>query len=184
MIHGDSLDTWLLALNSAMIKEIDTIDITDILSKYQELEKDIVWYETMDKQVKINDNLKRQTSLQYKDDEDPWSSAVGKSRGNEKLYNNINPYFKDTIFEELINKYQLTRTRLMWVPPYSCYSMHRDMEYRIHIPLITNVNCYFVFKKGIIEHLPCGGVYLVNTKEEHTFMNCSNYHRLHFMGVI
>lgn len=167
-----------------MIQEIDSIDISPILLTYNKLEKDIVWYESTDRKVNVQDtHLKRQTSLQFQEGEEPWGSSVGRLRADESLFCNINPYFKDTIFETLINKYKLVRSRLMWVPPYSCYSMHRDWAPRIHIPLITNPDCYFVFKQGIIKHLECGKVYAVDTTKDHTFINCSNTTRLHFMGV-
>jgi hypothetical protein len=145
----------------------------------------MVWYESANKQVNVLDtHLKRQTSLQYRETEDPWISAVGKLRIAESLFSNLNPYFKNTIFETIINKYKLVRSRFMWVPSYSCYSMHHDPAPRIHIPLITNPDCYFVFKKGIVEHLPCGKVYEVDTTQDHTFTNCSPLPRLHLMGVV
>ena len=168
-----------------MIKEIDTIDISVLLSAYQELENDMVWYESADRKVNVFDtHLKRQTSLQYRETEDPWISSVGRLRADESMCFNLNPYFKDTVFEIVINKYNLVRTRFLWVPAYSCYSMHHDSTPRIHIPLVTNPNCYFVFKKGIVEHLPCGKVYEVDTTEDHTFMNCSPTPRLHLMGIM
>jgi len=168
-----------------MIQEIDNIDIAPILTAYYELEKDMVWYEGIDRKVNLQDvKFKRQVSLQYKEDEEPWASSVGRIRHAEILYNKINPYFKDTVFETLINKYKLVRSRLMWVPPFSCYSMHNDPYPRVHIPLITNPDCYFVFKKGIVQHLPTGKVHLVDTTNDHTFMNCSSLPRLHFMGVV
>ena len=143
---------------------------------YLEIEKEIVWTDYGAKG--------RQAGLQFKALEDPWASAVGVSKGAELTYTNLNPFFKNTVFEEIINKYNLLRTRLMWIGPMSCYSMHRDTTPRIHLPLITNPNCYFVFKKGIIEHLMVGKVYRTNTIEEHTFINCSNQSRLHLVGVI
>jgi len=168
-----------------MIQEIDSIDISPILSSYEELKNDMVWYESIDKKVNLTDtHLKRQTSVQYREIEDPWISSVGRLRADESLFVNLNPYFKDTIFETLINKYRLVRSRLMWIPAYSCYSMHYDAAPRIHIPLITNPDCYFIFKKGIVEHLPCGKVYEVDTTQCHTFVNCSLSPRLHFMGVL
>ena len=122
-----------------MIKEIENIDIAPILAAYYELEKDMVWYEGVDRKINLQDvKFKRQVSIQYKEDEEPWSSAVGKKRHPESLFNNVNPYFKDTIFETLINKYKLVRSRFLWVPAFSCYTMHRDTTARIHIPLVTN----------------------------------------------
>jgi hypothetical protein len=96
----------------------------------------------------------------------------------------LNSVFKDTIFEEVINKYKLLRTRLMWVGPYACYSMHTDQTLRVHVPLITNSECYFVFKQGIVQHMPAGSVYWTNTLKPHTFINCSDIPRLHLIGVV
>ena len=77
----------------------------------------------------------------------------------------------------------------MWVNPMSCYSLHKDSTPRIHIPLITNPSCYFIFKEnntpeGIIQHLPVGSVYWTNTTVSHTFINCSELPRLHLVGVV
>ena len=72
----------------------------------------------------------------------------------------------------------------MWLSPMTCYSIHKDSTPRIHIPMITNPECYFVFKAGIIQHMPAGAVYWTNTVNLHTFMNCSDKPRLHLIGVV
>jgi hypothetical protein len=159
-----------------MIKYINDIDVTSILESYSKIESNIVWTEYGHKG--------KQTGLQYYNNEDPWSNAVGISRGRELEYNKLNPFFKDTIFEKLIKEYDLKRTRLMWVYPFACYSMHGDITPRIHIPLITNPECYFVFKNGMIEHLEVGASYWVDTRLRHTFINCSIHKRLHLVGVV
>lgn len=158
-----------------MIKLLAHIDVHPILDEYNRLEKDIQWTDY---------GNKKQTGLQFKDAEDPWDSSVGKSKGDELSYTNLNTFFKETIFEEVINKYNLIRTRLMWVSPMTCYSMHTDSTPRIHIPIITNPECYFVFKNGTIQHMPAGLVYWADTTQYHTFMNCSNMPRLHLVGVV
>jgi len=154
---------------------IDTISIDPILIEFNKIDKDIVW---------TNYLQGKQTGLQYKLNEDPWKSVVGKSQGNEFQYSIINPFFKDTIFETLIKKYNLNRTRLMWVNPKSCYSLHVDKTPRIHIPLITNPECYFLFNPGGIVHLPINSVWWVDTTTQHTFLNCSDQPRLHLVGVV
>ena len=159
-----------------MIKLIESIDVTPILESYTALELNLQWTGYGHKG--------KQTGLQYKMDEDPWASAVGKSQGAEIAYTNLNPFFKDTIFEELISKYKLLRTRLMWVGPYACYSMHKDETPRIHIPLITNSECYFLFYPGQLTNLKKGSVWRVDTTKTHTFINCSDQHRLHLVGVV
>ena len=163
-------------IESELIKIIESIDINPILECYHSIESQIIWTEYNHKG--------KQAGLQYLDNEDPWDSAVGRSRGKELEYTNLNPYFSNTIFEEIINKYKFKRTRLMWVGPYACYSMHKDSTSRVHIPLITNKDCYFVFKHGIIKHLEAGQVHYTNTTIKHTFMNCSNQYRLHLVGAV
>ena len=158
-----------------MIKILSHIDVQPLLDEYSRLEKDIQWTDY---------GNKKQVGLQFKDKEDPWASAVGTSKGDELSYTNLNPFFKDTVFEELIDKYNLIRSRLMWVNPMTCYSMHKDTTPRVHIPMITNPECYFIFKQGIVQYMPAGFVYWTNTTELHTFMNCSNNPRLHLIGVV
>jgi hypothetical protein len=159
-----------------MIKYINDIDVDPILEFYSKMESDMIWTEY--------DHKGKQTGLQYYNSEDPWISAVGPAQGNELEYDKINPFFKDTVFEEIIKKYNLKKARLMWVYRFACYSMHRDSTPRVHIPLITNLECYFVFKNGLIEHLKIGSSYWVDTRLLHTFINCSREKRLHLVGVV
>lgn len=159
-----------------MIQFLRKIDTTPILECYAQIESQIKWSEFGHKG--------KQAGLQYCLDEEIWSSAVGQGSGDQTRFNNLNPVFLGTVFEELINEFKMFRTRFMWVGPYSCYSMHKDLTPRIHIPMITNPECYFVFKKGIISHLHPGAVYRTNTLEKHTFMNCSDRPRLHLVGCI
>ena len=165
-----------ISTKSELIKIIESIDIDPILECYHSLESEIIWTDYSHKG--------KQSGLQYLTNEDPWTSAVGKSRGKELEYTNLNPYFSNTIFEEIINKYKFKRTRLMWVDPKVCYSMHKDSTPRVHIPLITNTDCYFVFKHGTIKHLKEGHVHYTDTRFFHTFMNCSDQYRLHLVGAV
>jgi hypothetical protein len=154
---------------------LNSINANNILECYFNLETNIKWNEN---------NKGKQAGLQYRNNEDFWASAVGMSKGNELSYNKLNPIFENTIFESIINKYNLKRTRLMWVDPFRCYTMHIDTTPRIHIPLITNPECYFLFKDDCPYHLEKGSVYWVDTKFRHTFINCSKDQRLHLVGII
>jgi hypothetical protein len=159
-----------------LVEKLKIIDSDKILEAYHTLEKNIQWTSSGHKGD--------QAGIQYREGEDPWKSAVGKHTGaDERQYSLLNPYFKDTIFEEIIKEYNLYRARLMWVSPFCCYTMHVDATKRLHIPLITNPECYFVFKQGSIEHLEKNGVYMVHTRNLHTFMNCSDQRRLHLVGI-
>lgn len=162
-----------------MIKVLQSYNISPLLRYYLEFEKEMVWTEH---------GSKRQTGIQYKPGEDPWTSAVGRSIiGSGLAYTELNPFFKDTIVEDIVTKFNLLKARFLWVGPMTCYSMHRDESPRIHIPIITNTQCYFVFKgndTSIIQHMPAGSVYWTNTMETHTFMNCSERPRLHLVGAV
>jgi hypothetical protein len=158
-----------------MFEIINLIDTGPLLDFYHSNEVNFVWTDFGHKG--------RQLGLQYLRDEDPWASAVGSNKGREIEYTNLNPYFKDTVFEEVINMYRLKKVRLMWVNPFACYSMHRDDTARVHIPLITNPQCYFVFQEGKVKYLPAGKVWRVDTTKHHTFINCSDQARLHLVGI-
>jgi hypothetical protein len=165
-----------MTLENNIIQIIEPIDIAPILEYYHSIEANIQWTDYGHKG--------KQAGIQYLTGQDPWSGAVGRSQGKELEYDQLNPYFSETIFEKIINQYNFKRTRLMWVSPYACYSMHTDSTPRVHIPLITNKECYFIFKNGMIKYLESGFVWYTNTILPHTFMNCSEHPRLHLVGAI
>jgi len=157
-----------------MVKILESLDVEPILNELAKLEDSIVWTEY--------EHKGKQTGLQYKIGDDPFTSAVGRRQDGDYLYKEINPLFLGTIFESLIVKFNCTRSRLMWVNGMSCYSMHRDETCRIQIPLITNPECFFLFKTAPPQHLSVGNVYFIDTRKMHTFINCSDFPRLHFVG--
>lgn len=157
-----------------ILKNLDKTAIEEILRTYQTLDSQIQWHSSVNS---------KQTSVQFKKGEDHWASSVGRQKGAETDYDQLNPFFKNTIFEDLITEFHLYRSRLMWVLPYSCYSFHRDSFPRIHVPIITNEECYFLFRTGEIRHLTVDKIWLTDTRLTHTFINTSNYERLHFVGV-
>jgi len=158
-----------------MIKILEDFDVDLFLDCYQDIEKYIQWTEYPNG---------KQAGLQYRLGNDPWSDAVGRTNLTSRWDSGVvlNEHFAGTIFETIIKKYNLTRTRFMWIKPYACYSMHRDLSPRFHIPLITNPDCYFVFKDEGLFHMKTGHAYWVDTTKEHSSMNCSNEWRLHLLG--
>jgi hypothetical protein len=159
-----------------MIKIIEPINIKPILEEYKTIEKDIYWTEFGHKG--------KQSGLQFRENQNPWVDAVDRSKGAEMTFDQINPFFKNTLFEKLIKKYDLKRTRLMWMGNFACYSMHTDLSPRIHIPLITNDQCYFVFEQGLVKNLLLGFVYWIDTTKKHTAINGSDKWRLHLVGCV
>lgn len=157
------------------IKILDSLEVSLYVNCYKSIESKIQWSEFPNG---------KQTGLQYIKGTDPWHGAVGRMNLTDDWQSDvvINEYFKNTVFEEVIKKYQLTRTRLMWLKPFSCYSMHQDDAPRLHIPLITNPDCYFVFRDTGLSYLEAGKVYWVDTTQSHSAMNCSKEWRLHLLG--
>jgi hypothetical protein len=106
---------------------------------------------------------------------------------NESDYKYIQPDLKGSFIDKWLRSIPMPvfRTRLMLVKPKTCYSIHRDPLPRIHLPVITDPDCLMYFpEKKITEHLPANGFsYWVNTKEKHTFMNCSEINRIHLVAV-
>lgn len=158
-----------------LAKKLHDIDITRLLEDYSKIENQIHWSEYPQG---------KQASLQYKDGEESWISGVGKMQEDERLYKNLNDILLGTEFEKIIKKYNFVRTRLMWVYPKSCYSFHADVAPRIHIPLITNEECFFLFRSGEMYHLDNSAVWWTDTRKTHTFLNTSDHARLHLVGVI
>jgi hypothetical protein len=68
-----------------MIKILGPIDIQPLLDCYSNLESGIQWTEYGHKG--------RQAGLQNRPSENPWTSIVGKSSGDEMSAGIINPYF-------------------------------------------------------------------------------------------
>lgn len=62
----------------------------------------------------------------------------------------------------------------------TCYRWHRDRGgFCLHIPLITNEGCWFVYE-SVSVHMPSdGSVYAVNNSRPHTFVNAGINARLH-----
>jgi hypothetical protein len=159
-------------------KIIDSINYIPILESYHQLESKMEWDSAP--------GQSRQCGVQYSKNNNNFTDATGRPKNQfEQLYSKINPLFENTIFEEVIKKYKMYRTRFMWVGSKSCYTIHRDRGKRLHIPLITNKNCMFIFPGGPeLVHLPVGNVYLVDTTRLHSFCNFSTIPRLHLVGCV
>jgi hypothetical protein len=131
-----------------------------------------------------------QISLQVKKNDTSWDKSAGwlDSVSDELSFNKIHPELKDTVFDELILSinYKIFRMRIMQMPPNTSYSTHKDPLSRIHIPIITNDKCAFLFpENNYMKHMPAdGSIYWTNTKLTHTFVNWSNEPRIHIVGTV
>lgn len=67
-----------------------------------------------------------------------------------------------------------------YVMPYTCYRLHTDTgKMCLHIPIITNEGCKFIYTDRLFTMPADGSLYLVNNSKLHTFANSGNDPRLH-----
>lgn len=84
----------------------------------------------------------------------------------------------------VLSELGMYRTRLMNMKPKTCYSYHWDPTKRMHIPLLTNENNFFVIDDKISRYPADGSYYLIDTTKKHTFVNASFENRLHIVGCV
>lgn len=134
-----------------------------------------------------------QMAIQTNDDSTTdWSAGIGKSTAKtpewEHQFSKIQPALKGTVIEDYLTwlGVPVYRTRIMASRAKSCYSIHKDYSPRLHLPLITNKQCNFVFADPAkLIHMPATGeTYWVDTRKSHTFMNGSLESRLHLVMIV
>ena len=118
---------------------------------------------------------------------DDWYEGIGSiddlEEKNEESYRFINPNLRGTQLEKFIEAFDGFRTRIMIMPPRQCYSVHADPTPRLHVPIITNDQCWMIWPfESCCKRLIEGYVHLVDTTKSHTFINGSGSEkRIHLM---
>jgi len=144
----------------------------------------------------------QQVSLTSLDGSNDWLGSTGKQkdlRYHERFWSEVNSAVQGTYMHECIQRYgQYYRWRLMKLDQKTTYSVHSDSQpglvnYRLHIPIITNIDSYMVFydqrpadnttTSCTYHHLAAGNSYCVNTTGLHTAVNFGVDHRYHMVGV-
>jgi hypothetical protein len=104
----------------------------------------------------------------------------------ETSYKHIPSILKGSFLEKIILEHNAFRTRIMIMDPRKCYSVHRDLTKRIHIPIVTNSQCWMIWPRdNFCFQLSKGEIYLTDTTKWHTFINGDGeLKRIHIvMGV-
>lgn len=102
-------------------------------------------------------------------------------------FNTFNNDFKDLelyqLYLSLQKRYIIGRVRIMRVRSKRSYSVHDDTSKRIHLPIITYPNCYFLFPyDNFLFHMPADDhLYIADTTKYHTFVNCNDKDRIHLV---
>lgn len=106
---------------------------------------------------------------------------------DETDFNIVCDAFKDTYIGEVIDllqeKYNITRGRFMMLGMKTCLTYHVDKSPRLHIPLITDSNCFMIIDDKVCR-IPYPGTYKVDTTKKHTALNASKILRTHLVFVL
>lgn len=103
---------------------------------------------------------------------------------NHKENEFVIPLFDIPYTNSIIKELKMHRTRVIKMPPISCYSYHKDPTKRIHIPLVTNKDCFMVLDDKVYRYPANGNYYIVDTTNQHTFINGSLEERIHLVGCV
>ena len=125
-------------------------------------------------------------------DQDDYRAGIGKSSAKtadwERSFCHLQPMFRGSAIAEYLDWLEVPvyRTRIMLSRPKTTYSIHRDYSPRLHLPLITNDQCFFLFTRPEkLIHMPADGrTYWVDTRLHHTFLNGSVFDRLHLVMIV
>lgn len=167
------------------------------IKKFEAFDKLVTEVNELVKNLPFKDNV-LQLGLQVKSPDDTsdnnWYDSVGRIQRPggmivEPQYKYINPRLEGGFIDQwltTLTDYRIVRTRLMYMNPKSCYSIHSDPYPRIHLPIVTNRHCLMIFPEdNSIEYMPADGTsYYVDTTKKHTFINCSEVPRIHLVGVV
>jgi len=153
---------------SMNVETVASIDIDRILLELKKLPK----YET-------------QIGLQsVKGIDDPFY-ATGRITEKEHEETDFTEFLFDMPYlNSILKEHNVYRARVMKMKERTCYTYHQDLTKRLHIPLITNENCFLLLDKQAV-HLPAdGSVYIVDTTKFHTAINASLEDRIHIIGCL
>lgn len=102
----------------------------------------------------------------------------------EKEFNVTCSEFEGTYLGEVIDlvhaKFDAVRGRMMALDWKTCLTIHKDKTKRIHIPLITDKNCFMMID-DVPHRLEFGNTYLTDTTKFHTAINASKIYRTHLV---
>jgi len=113
------------------------------------------------------------------------ASAEGRFNNLSSSEKDFNHFAYDLPYtNSVISSLGMYRTRLMKMTEKTCYTYHWDPSKRMHIPLVTNDDCFFVIEDQVSRYPADGSHYLVDTTKKHTFVNASRFERIHIVGCV
>lgn len=89
------------------------------------------------------------------------------------------PYTLETI-KKIAEIFTFNSVNYRYIMPNTAYNWHTDTGANcLHIPLISNEGCWFVYQNKSISMPADGTLYTVNNSRPHTFVNAGREPRLH-----
>jgi len=144
--------------------------------------------EKIKSELKLLPKFDEQICLQgTKDNLDPF---WGVGKWNEKYEmgykeTDFNTFIFDLPYvNSILSDLKMYRTRVMNLKSKTCYTYHKDLSKRIHIPVETNKDCFMIINNEVKHYPADGNYYVVDTTQYHTALNASNQDRVHLVGVI
>lgn len=84
----------------------------------------------------------------------------------------------------LLKKFNVYRARVMSLPKKYCMTYHYDPTNRIHFPLISNEDFFFIVDDFVYRMNEQNSVYILEATKKHTAANASLKTRIHVIGCI
>ena len=167
-------DNWRETM-SEYFKALGKIDVSRALSQFNPIINHMI--ETGTDQFGLKGRLNANQDLDF---------GEGKTRIGVKLEDwdhwrddNYNQAWLKSFLDELSPRI-IGRIRVMRMRSRLCYSWHRDLTPRIHVPLITHPDNFMVINNES-KHLYRGSYWWTDTTKFHTAMNCSDKDRFHIV---
>lgn len=86
----------------------------------------------------------------------------------------------NNLVQNILTTYDFNSVTYRMVMPNTCYNWHVDTgKICLHVPLITNIGCKFVYEHKSFSMPSDGSVYIVNNESFHTFINAGPTPRVH-----
>jgi hypothetical protein len=89
--------------------------------------------------------------------------------------------YTNQLVNQISKLYEFNSVNYRMIMPNTCYNWHYDTGgHCLHVPLITNHGCRFVYDSKAFSMPSDGSIYIVNNSIHHSFMNAGPEPRLHF----
>ena len=140
------------------------------------------------------ENINFITLQSWTEDKDLWDpfDIPSKNLGVKPDIDYTIKMFDIPYINSIIDELKLYKTRITTLNPRECYTWHRDLFPRVHIPVVSDTfKCFMIVQSrfnpndpGEIHRMPVGESYYIDTTKHHTAINGGTEDRIHLMGTV